>query len=225
MGNADEDQEHDEAPLTPRCGYCGTPMFGQRKGAIYCDRRCKELAREKRKRDQARVTELRQKYPVADLSLQELYARATPPRPVVNEDQGDEDGAHYTDEDQADEGAGAWSDAWRLNEALEAIQARYEALAAPYRAQVKRNPGVRPIGLVRLERERDQRTARMIRAYEQAADIDRARRSAPKRINEARERQIERAALAALAQDLPGGSRRYRAQEYHGRSTDDIWHW
>jgi hypothetical protein len=67
MGNEHEADDYDEAPLTPRCEYCGRPMLGQRKGAMYCGRRCKELAYAKRRRERERVTELRTKYPDADL--------------------------------------------------------------------------------------------------------------------------------------------------------------
>ncbi len=226
MGNDDEDREYDEAPLTPRCGYCENPLFSKRAGAEYCGRRCKELAAAKRRRGRARVTKLRAKYPLADLSLAELHERATPPRPAVNEDQGD-DAGHYDDEDDEyrHEQPGAWSDLWRLNEAIETIQARYEAALAPFRAQLRRNPGVRPTGLVELERQRDDEIAAMIRAHEHADDLDRARRHEPRRLNEAYERQRERAALQALSNDLPGRSRRYQAPEYHGRATADIWRW
>lgn len=226
MGNADEADECDEAAPTPRCGYCGEPMLDQRKGAVYCDRRCKELAREKRKRDRARVDALREKYPVADLSLEELHARATPPR-HVNEDQDDEDNQFYPHEDQGDaaDGPGAWSDIWRLQEAIERVHWRYERRMQPYLVQMKRNPGVRPTDLVALERERDDEIAEMIRAHDHASQIGRARLHEARRINEAHERQRECAALAAMAQDLPGGSRRYEAPYASGRATHDIWRW
>lgn len=224
MGNNDEAGQYDEATLTPRCGYCRTPMLDQRRGATYCGRRCKELAREKRKRDRERVTNLRSKYPDADLSLEELYARATPPRHVGNEDQGDEDSRLDADEDQGDSGPGAWSDLWRLQEAEQAIRARYEALAAPYLVQIKRNPGVRPKGLVELERQRDDEVAEMIRAHDRASQLGRARINEAKRINEAHERQRERDALRALANDLPGRAHRYEVPNA-GRATGDVWNW
>jgi hypothetical protein len=229
MGNADEADDYDQAPPTPRCGYCREPMIDQHRGQMYCGRRCKELAREKRKRDRARVDALREKYPAADFSLEELYARAILPRPAVSEDHGDEAG-HLDDEDdeyrhEADEGPGAWSDAWRLQEAIERMQRRYERRIQPYLVQLKRNPGVRPPGLVELERERDEEIARIVRKYSDEADLYRARRNEPKRINEAHERRGERASLQALAQDLPGASRRYTPATSAGRATDDIWRW
>jgi hypothetical protein len=227
MGN---DDEYDELAPVRRCGYCKTPMLDQRKGAIYCDRRCKELAAKKRRTSRARVDALREKYPVADLSLEELYARAAPPR-HVNGDQGDEaghlDDDGYPHEDQGDEaasGPGAWSDIWRLQEAIERANRRYERRMQPYLVQMKRNPGVRPVGLVALERQRDDEIARMVRAHDHASQLSRARLNEAKRINEAHERQRERDALRALAQDLPGGSRRYEAP-HAGRATGDIWRW
>lgn len=112
-----------------------------------------------------------------------------------------------------------------MHEAEQAIRARYAPRLQPYLVQLKRNPGVRPAGLVALERERDDEIAEMMRGHDQAADIDRARRSEPRRLNEAHERQEERAALQAFGNDLPGGSRRYQVQEYHGRPTHALWRW
>ena len=150
MGNDNEADEHDEGAPTPLCGYCRTPLVGMSDQATYCNRRCKERAREKRKRGRARVEILRAKYP----SLEDLYARAMQARPVVNDDVSDDDqddeAGHLDDKDdgyhEADEGPGAWSDAWRLHEAVERAQRRYERAMQPYRAQMHRNPGVRPAG-------------------------------------------------------------------------------
>ena len=153
-------------------------------------------------------------------------------RPVVNEDQGDEaghvadDGYPHEDQgDEADEGPGAWSDAWRLHEAIERAQRRYERRIQPNRAQMHRNPGVRPAGLVALERQRDDEINAMIREYNRRAELDRAHRNEPRRLNEAHERQTERAALQALASDLPGASRRYAPPAWAGRATGDVWRW
>jgi hypothetical protein len=55
--------------LTPRCGYCGTPLVGMHSQAQYCNRRCKELAREKRRRERERVDAYRAKYPEVARSL------------------------------------------------------------------------------------------------------------------------------------------------------------
>jgi hypothetical protein len=160
--------------------------------------------------------------------LEDLFARATPPR-HVNEDQDDGSG-HHDDEGghvhKADHGPGAWSDIWRLHEAEQAIRARYERPIQPYLATLKRNPGVRPAGLVALERERDHEIAEMNRAHDHAAQVSRAHRNKAKRINEAHDRQREGDALRPLGNDLPGGPRRYEApQQYTGRATQDLWHW
>jgi hypothetical protein len=189
-------------------------MLDRRKEAVYCDRRCKELAREKRRRGRARVDALRAKYPDADISLAD-----------DDEHQGDEAGMHHADEGHADEGPGTWSSAWRLHEAIERVQRRYDRRMQPYRAQLRRNPGVRPQGLVELERQRDDEIDAMIRDHNRVADADRAERSEPRRLNKARERQAQRAALQALAQELSGASRRYTPPTSAGRATGDIWRW
>ncbi len=228
MRNDDEADEHDELAPVRRCGYCRTPMLAQREGAKFCGRRCKELSAAKRRRGRARVETLRARYPAADLSLAELYERATAPRPVANKDQDDEAGHHGDDGghlDDDDDGPGAWSDAWRLHESIERVQRRYERRLQPYRAQLARNPGVRPHGLVHLEQQRDDEIDAMIREYNRRAELDRAHRNAPRRLNEAHERQAERAALHALAQDLPGSSRRYAPPAWTGRATSDLFRW
>jgi hypothetical protein len=154
-------------------------------------------------------------------------------RPLVaqDDDENVSDGAGHPDNEadgyrnEADEGPGAWSDAWRLHEAIEGVQRRYERRVQPYQAQLRRNPGVRPPGLVALEQQRDDEIDAMIREHNRRAELDRATRNAPRRINEAHERQTERAALQALAQDLPGASRRYTTPASAGRATGDIWRW
>lgn len=218
MGNDHEADEADEYGPTPRCDYCGTPMLGKRDRANYCTRRCKELARQKRRRGRARVEGIRQKYPHADMSLDELYLRSQRP---VSHDQGDEAG--HVANDEADGGPGTFHDLWQLNEAIESVRASYERRMEPYRAQLRRNPGVRPPGLVELERQRDDEISRMVRAYEHADEVSRAKRYEPRRINEAHERQMERAALQALGNALPG--HRYEAPHARGRATRDLRRW
>jgi predicted nucleic acid-binding Zn ribbon protein len=216
--------EQDNAP-TPTCALCGDPFWPEQAGQRYCSSRHRETARKRRQRSRNGREQLL--VPLGT-PLTDLYARATPPR-LVNGDQGD-DAGHLDDDEhayshEADNGPGAWSDIWRLQEAIEAVHQRYERRVQPYLAQLKRNPGVRPSGLVGLERQRDDEIAAVLREHDQDAEVGRARRNEPKRINEAHERQRERAALQALAQDLPGGSRRYEAPQHAGRATGDIWRW
>lgn len=81
----DQDTEHHEyleTPLTPRCGWCGQPLLGQRAGAKYCDRAHKNSARRTRKARNEQVATLRDKHPLpvdADASLLELHKRAGGP--------------------------------------------------------------------------------------------------------------------------------------------------
>lgn len=206
---------------TPRCGRCGDPFWPEQAGQKYCSTRCRETARKRRQRSR---TDREQLLVPRGTTLTELYTRAAPPRPAVADD-GHSDEVQADERVYADDGPGTWSDAWRLNEAVEAIRARYDRLAQPYLQQLKRNPGVRPPALVRLEQQCDDEIRALIRAHEHAADTDRAYRNEAKRLNEAHERQMEQRALEALASDLPGGSRRYQPPEHHGRPTHTVWDW
>jgi predicted nucleic acid-binding Zn ribbon protein len=205
---------------SPRCALCGDPFWPEQAGQRYCSSRHREAAKKRRQRSRSDWEQL---LVPSGTTLTELYTRATPPRHAVADD------GHPDDEDNehgySDDGPGTWSDAWRLSEAVEAIRARYERLARPYLAQLRRNPGVRPAGLVELEQRCHDETAEMIRAHDHATQAGRARRHKPQRIMDAHERQAEQRAVQALASDLPGGSRRYEAPQYTGRVTRDLWRW
>jgi hypothetical protein len=86
MRNEPGEQDYSETPPVRRCGHCGEPMLSQRKRARYCGRRCKELAREARKRASERLTTLRRNHPFADVSLAELHERARPPQHRAGDD-------------------------------------------------------------------------------------------------------------------------------------------
>jgi hypothetical protein len=218
MVNDHEANEAHEDGLTPHCGYCGNPLIGQRPDALYCSRTCKQKASAKRRRTRERVDTYRASYPDAS------HAWDGPP---------DDDNDHEH-QDQDDDGqstllylyghSGDFLDRRKVQEAIDAIDARYERLMAPFRAQLRRNAGVRLPGLVALERERDDEISRMVREYERADELNRARRDEPRRLNEAHERQTERAALQALGNQLPGRARRTQAPNV-GRATRDVWHW
>ena len=79
MRNDQGGEEYAEHPPVRRCGHCGAPLLSQRRRAKYCDRRCKELAREARKRASDRLITLRGNHPFADVSLAELHDKAGPP--------------------------------------------------------------------------------------------------------------------------------------------------
>lgn len=213
----DEDYPGYEEEHAHVCRACGESLDGYRPDAIYCSDAC----RKRYKRHEQRLQRYRDSYSSdhEDVSLDELYAQIDPstwhnPRELVDE---------YEDQDQE---PGDFSNIWELNEAVEAVHARYEREMAPYRAQLRRNPGVRPRGLVALERQRDQEIAEMWRNYERADELSRAASNESQRIVRAHERQTERAALQALGNDRYGiRSGRLRQPEFHGRSTHDLWDW
>lgn len=206
MGNDHEASEAHEDGLTPRCGYCGTPLVGMDDRALYCSRRCKELAREKRKRDRERVDTYRATYPDVAETLRTFDDYA----------QDDED-----PQDQDDNATDTFGHLLAIHEAEQEIWARYERLMKPYVAAQRRNPGVRLPGLVALERERDQELAGLTNTGDVLTNTDRATEA--RRINEARERRAERAALQALGNALPG--HRSGHVSYRGRETHDLWAW
>ena len=119
----------------------------------------------------------------------------------------------------------AWHERMAYSEAVEAIQARYDRLLEPFRAALRRNPGVRPVAMGRLEQQRDAEIQKLVRTHERARALDNAVRQAPQRAVQAAERQQEQAALNAFGRDLMGGSRRYQAPVWTGRPTDDIASW
>jgi hypothetical protein len=209
--------EHDaneglEDGLTPRCGYCGSPMIGQRADSQYCTRTCKQKARAKRRRRDARVDRYRTAYP---------DAADTWDGPGHDYAQGDNAG--LPDDNEADNEPDTFSHLLRLHEAEQDIRARYERLMKPYLAQQRRNPGVRLPEIVALERERDRELAGLANTGD---ELDQASRREPQRINETRERQKNRAALQALGNDRYGSRPgRLRQPEFHGRSTTEIWRW
>ena len=206
-----QETEHDGH----QCLECGRSLDDYRADAKWCSdaHRKRYARRENRKEAQ------RQKYLSGhpDVSLDELYARIDPASWHKTGDDAGQD-----DNDQGD--GNSWSDMWRVHEAIGAVERRYERLMKPYAAQQRRNAGVRLPGLAALERERDQEIDAMIRAHELADELDRASRDEPRRINEAHERQMNREALQALGNALPGRARRYEAPNI-GRATHDVWRW
>lgn len=80
MRNDQGSPEYSETLPVPRCGYCGEPLLTQRRGAKWCSREHKELAREARKRAGDRLTRLRRNHPFADSALAEAHERAGAPR-------------------------------------------------------------------------------------------------------------------------------------------------
>jgi uncharacterized Zn finger protein (UPF0148 family) len=228
--NDDHTEDYPQEPPTRCCGHCGTPLFSKRRGARYCDRRCKELAREARKRASQRLTVLRRKHPLANASLNDLYEQSRWAPGHVDDDESKLE--NYEFDDHVDDGPGipwktddaTFNDRMALAAAIEAITAKYDLLLRPYRDQVRRNTGVKPVAMARLEAARDGAIRDLIRKHDRALDLEHAARDEPRMIARAAGRQLEQAALAALARDLPGRSRRYEVAQ-PGRDTRDIAAW
>jgi hypothetical protein len=225
MRNDDGDQDYPESPLARRCGQCGDLLLTQRKGSKYCDRKCKELARAARKRAGDRLTTLRGKYPLPD----EAFLREHADVYDAGQDgdgQDDEAGIHaFPGQGDVYDPDVAWSERMQLTTAVDAVQARYEPLLSPYRETMRRNPGVKPAAMARLEHERDSRIRALHRQADRAEALARAARHAPVRAVQAAERQQSEAALTAFGRELRGGSRRYEAPAWSGRHTDDLAAW
>jgi hypothetical protein len=129
----------------------------------------------------------------------------------------------WEDEDEPDT---AWNDALRVEQAVQAIRARYEAKARPLLATQRRNGGVRLPQLAQLDLACEREIEAVLRAHELAVAYERAARDASTGRAQARAHERQRGAqnLAALAQDL-GRGRRTDAPEPPGRSVRDAWSW
>jgi hypothetical protein len=200
------DTEHDG-----RCLECGAALDSRRNDAKWCS----DAHRKRYARRESRKEAQRQKYLSGhpDVPLDDFYALLEP--------------GTWDNEDQDHEPGNSWDDMWKLQEAIDAVEGRYERLMKPYAAQQRRNAGVRLSGLVALERERDREIDAMIRAHELADELGRASRDEPRRINEAHERQREGVALQALGNARPSRARyEGRTQTPNiGRATRDVWRW
>lgn len=200
-------QDGHETEYDGHCLECGVALDSRRKDAKWC---C-DAHRKRHTRRESRKDTQRQKYLSghSGTSLDDFYAI--------------EDPGTWDNEDQDHEPGNSWDDMWKLHEAIDAVERRYERRMQPYLVQQRRNPGVRLPGLVALERERDEEISALVRAHERADELGRAKRDEPRRLNEAHERQTERHALQALDAQLPGRAR--RLLDFPGRSTGDIWRW
>jgi hypothetical protein len=217
-------QEHPETPLARRCGYCGDPLFSQRKGAKYCSRDHKELARAARKRASDRLTTLRSRHPFPD-----EFDPSPPPESGREDrigDQDDEAGIHaYDAPDPGREADERYRRTRAFYAAVAAIDAEFEARARPYAAQQKRNPGPLRPELATLARERDRKVQELTRAHQHAEALEWAARRQPLSLVSAHERADEQAAARAFAADLGRGRYLPSGPGQAGRPTEDIAVW
>jgi hypothetical protein len=217
---------------------------GGRADQRFCSQACRLRAFRKR----SFKRKLRSSYPETAATLAELYDHAGRPdhRAGIKRGEYDPDLIEHTDyhdvgvyeQDRQDDEQGiiggdpgrydpdsAWAERMAYTEAVDVIQARYERILAPYRETLKRNQGVKPTVVAKLEQARDAEIRGLTRAHQHAEALARAAREAPYRAVQAAERQTEYAALNAFGRDLPGGSRRHQEPDWSGRHTDDIAVW
>jgi hypothetical protein len=163
--------------------------------------------------------------------LTELHQQARAPQYVHGDESFVSD--EYTEPDEVvpdefgyvdglvdEPGEVSFSDAYTFQTTIEKIKEHYAGLLEPYRDQLKRNPGVRPVAMARLEQQRDAEIRELTRKHHYAAALDRAVQREPGRVARAQERQDEQRNMASFANDLGRGGR-YRASEFHGRETAD----
>lgn len=221
MDAADEFGAHNfdahDVERSRTCRECGQSLESFRKGTIYCSSACRQRYTRHEKRKESDISSYLIENP--EVSLEDLYRQVDPstwhkPRELVDEyeDQGP---GHISNH---------WDDMQRVQDAIHAVEMRYERRLEPYQEQLRRNPGVRPAGMVALERACDQEIDDLIAAYERADELGRAARSEPARLMQAHERKSEQAALQAFGNDRPG-RRHTRTPEYHGRATRDLFRW
>ena len=232
------------------CSFDGCQHDGRRKPAQarFCSTTCASRAKKANYRKRKRRGLFAARHPEeAELlestdstSLAELHERAG--RPAHWDDPETEfsdefDLPHeHQDDDQGIYSGDSAPDPWQtrneafaaqqaLTDAVEQVRARYERLLAPYRETMRRNIGVKPVAMARLEQQRDAEIRDLERNQQRAEALDHAARMAPHRAAQAAERQQEQAALNAFSRDLMGGSRRYQPPEWNGRATGDIAVW
>jgi hypothetical protein len=228
---------------------CGRAIPSRkRKDARWCSRSCESKARRqaaRKARFEAANPQTVQLIGAEDQSLAELHQRAGRPDhwadieagPADDEllehtdyfdigiyghnHQDDEQGIHSGDSapDPWQQRNEAWAAQMAHTEAVEQIRARYERLLAPYRETMKRNVGVKPVAVARLEQVRDAEIQELTRARQQAQAAEWAGRDRQGRIATAHERQLERAAARSFAIDLGRGR---HLRDDPGRATQDI---
>ena len=225
MRNGQGAVEYAETPPVRRCGHCGTPLISQRKRARYCDRRCKELAREARKRAGDRLAALREKHPLADATLAELHERARPglvqgdedfvvPAEVIPDEFGMTDGL-LDDEPNA-----AWSMRLKLEAETTAIRARYAAEIQHWQSVYRRNPGPAP-KLTEITRKMQAEIREVERRYylQEARELAAADHASGRAQARAQERQRELVNMRDFGRDIRGA--RFEPVQV-SRPTSDI---
>jgi hypothetical protein len=171
--------EHDDLtgqPDTPRCEWCGIPLTGVRRGSTYCSRAHKNTARRARKRQREQVDTLRDRYPLADVSLTELDDRRREHRAArdpgedlhefsdYGELPGDQDGSYpvsdYDHGGQADDQTARVHALLRQDAARRVPRRPWAALKQAYSA----NPGVELADITEERAERHQAQQSAVKA-------------------------------------------------------------
>ena len=185
--------------LTARpCEYCGKPIPSRRKDARYCSTSHRVMASRRRKR-QAQIRES-----LVARGGQEFTDQRRPDHwddpatefsdefDLLHDHQDDDQGVYSGDSapDPWEQRNEAWAERMAHTEAVERVEARYERRLAPYRDSMKRNLGVKPTAMARLEQARDAEIRELTRSRDKAEALERAARMAPQRAVQAAERQL-----------------------------------
>jgi hypothetical protein len=198
------------------------------------------------KRKQKNLQQARESYSAVhpDVDLTEIYDRAGRPdhwddpetefsdefdllHEAPDNHQDDETGivAGDTAPDPWQQRAEAFHQRMALTEASDQIMAKYEAQLRPYREAVKRNPGVKPVAMGRLEQARDEEIRELTREHHLAEAYRMAEQDRPGRMATAHERAIEKAAARSFAMDLGRGRHLRDDPADAGRDVHDAWVW
>jgi hypothetical protein len=223
--NDENGEDYTGTPPVRRCGYCGQPLLSQRRGAKFCSREHKELARQRRQRAGERLTTLRGRHPFADLPE---FSDELDLIGQDDEDHQDDEYGIVSNDSSADswqERNELWAARQEFADAIEAVNADFKRRAAKYLGQQRRNAGTKLPELAGLERERDARIAELTRVHHLAEAYAMAERDRPGRIASARERAAGQAAARSFAADLGRGHFLRAEPEPAGRDVHSAWRW
>ena len=196
----------------------------KRRDARWCSRRCEGRATRAAKRigiELADYGKPEKLLPVGDQSLVQLHDRARPPREVTEEPAEvvpDEFG--MTDGLLDDEPNAAWSMRVEMDQATNAIRARYASEIQHWQSVYRRNPGPAP-KLTEITRKMQAEIREIERRYylQEARELAAADHASSRAQARAQERQRELVNMRDFGRDIRGA--RFESVEV-SRPTSDI---